>query len=45
MDHKRDCEGPDPETYRRELLDMGASTEDANATVEHLQRHSNGGGQ
>jgi len=31
-------EGMDPEEYRRELLDMGADPEDANAAVENLKR-------
>lgn len=30
--------GMDPEEYRRELLDMDADPEDANAAVENLKR-------
>lgn len=31
-------DGLDPEAYRRELLDMGADPEDANAAAEQLRR-------
>jgi hypothetical protein len=31
-------EGMDPEEYRRELLDMGADPEDANAAAEQLRK-------
>lgn len=34
--------GMDPEEYRRELLDMGADPEDANAAAEHLKRQQGG---
>lgn len=32
-----DYDGMDPEVYRRELLDMGADPEDADAAVENLK--------